>query len=333
MLPINITTVAILSFAIPFAATLVLTPILINLLTKRGVLVQDYHKANKPLVPKPGGPAIIISLLLGEAVVYSVTGSTGVLSLLLVTGIAGAIGLIDDVFTLSGAMKPALLILGSLPILILGTYSFHPEFPLFGAVRLSIIYPIILLIAIPITSNTVNTIDVMNGVVSGFIIIISIPLIFAMLLKGETTIALAALPILASSLAFYIFHRFPSKIFPGDSGSLTFGALYGGLAIVGGVEVVGIVALLPAILNSFFFLSSVKRFVEHRKIKERPTKLLPGDRLAASRIGSAPVTLVRMLLADGPLTEWQLAREIFKLAAFSSLLAIITALLTWGAPH
>ena len=332
MLPINLTIVALLSFAIPFIATLILTPLLIKTLTKRGALVQDYHKANKPLVPKPGGPAIIISLLLGEAVVYLTTGSTGVLALLLVTGIAGAIGLIDDIYTLSGALKPALLILGSLPLLLLDAYSFHPEFPLFGAVRLSIIYPLILLIAIPVTSNTVNTIDVLNGVVSGFIIIISIPLMFAMLLKGETTIALATLPIIASSLAFYVFHRFPSKIFPGDSGSLTLGALYGGLAIVGGVEVVGIVALLPAILNSFFFLSSVRRFVEHRKIKQRPTKLLEGDRLAASRNGSAPVTLVRMLLADGPLTERQVAREIFKLAAFSSLLAVITAILTWGVP-
>jgi len=39
-----------------------------------------------------------------------------------------------------------------------------------------------------------------------------------------------------------------------------------------------------------------------------------------------------MLLADGPLTERQVAREIFKLAAFSSLLAVITAILTWGVP-
>jgi UDP-GlcNAc:undecaprenyl-phosphate GlcNAc-1-phosphate transferase len=330
MLPISLLPITLLSFAIPFAATLIFIPPLIKALTERRILVQDYHKANKPLVPKPGGPALIAALLLGEGVVFLATGSTGVLALIFVTAITATIGIADDLYPLSGILKPTLLILAALPILLLDTYSVHPEFPLFGGVRLSIIYPIILLISISVTSNTVNTIDVLNGVVSGFVAIITIPLILALLLKGETTIALAALPLLATSLAFYIFHRFPSRIFPGDSGSLTLGALYGGLAIVGGVEIVGIVALLPAILNSFFFLSSVRRLIEHRLVKERPTRLLKGDRLAASRNGSAPVTLLRMILADGPLTEQQLCREIFKLTCFSALLAAVTAFLTWG---
>jgi UDP-N-acetylmuramyl pentapeptide phosphotransferase/UDP-N-acetylglucosamine-1-phosphate transferase len=330
MLEISQLPIALLAFAIPFVATLFFTLVLIRILTKRRMLVQDYHKRTRPLVPKPGGPALIAALIFGEVIVYLATNSADIFALILVTIITGGIGIADDLLTFGGILKPALLIFGSLPLLLLGTYSVHPEFPLFGSVRLSIIYPLILLIAIPVTSNTINTIDVLNGAVSGFIAIITIPLIFAMLIKGASIIALAALPLLATSLAFYFFHRFPSKIFPGDSGSLTLGAIYGGLAIVGGVEVVGIIALLPAILNSFFFLSSVRKLVEHRQIKDRPTRLLEGNRLAASRTGLAPVTLVRMLLADGPLKERQIVMEIFKLAIFSSVLAAITAVLTWG---
>ncbi len=321
---------ALLVFTIPLLATMILTPVLIKILTRRGALVQDYHKSGKPLVPKPGGPVIITALILGELIVYFVTGSMSIIAVILVTVIAGAIGLIDDVYTLSGVVKPVLLVLAALPILLLGAYSFHPQFPLFGAVRLSIIYPLIVLIAISITANTVNTIDVLNGAVSGFTAIATLPIIFALILKGDTTATLAALPLLAVSLGFYVYHRFPSKIFPGDSGSLTLGAVYGAFAIVGGVELVGIVALLPAILNSFFFLSSVRRLVEHRLVKERPIKILEGNRLAASRSTTAPMTLVRLILADGPLTEKEIVLNIFKLTVYTAALAVVTAILTWG---
>ncbi len=322
---------AFFAFLLPLVATIILTSILIRSLRKYGKLVQDYHKPNRPLIPKPGGPSIILSLILGEVIIYLSTESAGALTLILVTIIAGAIGIIDDIYTLSGILKPAFLMLASLPILILGTYDFHPEFPLFGSVRLSIIYPLLVFIAIPVTSNTVNTIDVLNGVVSGFIAIATVPLIIALGLKGGIVLSLIALPLLSTSIGFYLFHRYPSKIFPGDSGSLSLGALYGAIAVVGGVEVVGIVALLPAILNSFFFLSSVRRLVEHREVRERPIKVLGENRLAASRSGSAPITLVRLILAEGPLTERKIVLQIFIVTAFSTVLAILTAILTWVA--
>ena len=44
---------------------------------------------------------------------------------------------------------------------------------------------------------------------------------------------LSSLPLGFVSLAFYKYHKVPSKIFPGDSGALTLGAMYGAIAIVG----------------------------------------------------------------------------------------------------
>ncbi len=322
-------TTAVLSFILPFVTIIILTPFVIKILSNHGKLVQDFHKPGKPLVPKPGGPVIIVSLILGESIIYFATGEINALVLVLVTVIAGVIGIVDDIYTLSGILKPALLITASLPILVFGAYSFNIDFPIFGAVRLSIIYPLLVLIAIPVTANTINTIDVLNGAVSGFIAIASVPLLFAFLFIGSFNSVLLVLPLLSVSIGFFIFHRFPSKIFPGDSGSLSLGAIYGAIVIVGGIEIVGIIALLPAILNSFFFLSSVKRFVEHRQIKERPVKVLDGNMLAASRSGSAPITLVRLILADRPLLEKDIVLNILKLVSFSSFLAIITAVLTW----
>ena len=99
---------------------------------------------------------------------------------------------------------------------------------------------------------------------------------------------------------------------------------YGVIAIVGEVEVIAAVAILPAIINSFLFLSSVKRIVEHREIKN-PTLHADDFKLKSTDENHAPITLVRLLVAKKPLSEKQICNEILKLAAFSGVLAIITA--------
>ncbi len=100
--------------------------------------------------------------------------------------------------------------------------------------------------------------------------------------------------------------------------------MYGALAIAGSSEIIGVIALLPAVMNSFLFLSSVKKIVEHRQVKTRPVVLLDDYRLAASKELMAPATLVRLILADGPLSEKEIGRKILVLAAFSATLAFIS---------
>ena len=311
--------------------TYLLTRILIKVLRRRGWLVEDAHKPNRPLIPRPAGPALIIAILVGEAILYCFTNDVRVAALSSALLIAGLIGLVDDVKRLKGYYKPLFLIFASLPILLLGAYVPQPIFPIYGkSVRLFIVYPLLVLAALPITANTINAIDVFNGVVSSFVLIATVPLLVAFALRGDWIIFVAALPLLTSTAVFYFFfHRYPSKIFPGDSGTVALGALYGALAICGRAEVVGVIALLPAILNSFFFLSSVRKIVEHREVKERPVKVLEDFRLAASTSREAPITLTRMILAKGPLNEVEVARAISILAIIAATLAIITAFLTW----
>ncbi len=325
LIPLSPILIVIISIT-AFLLTLLLTRWLILYLPKKGYVVQDFHKIGKPTVPMPGGPAIIAGLILSEGLLYFFIPDSRILSLVAVTTVAGIIGIVDDLKTLNGVLKPALLILASLPILLLGTYDFNLSLPFFGTVRLSILYPLMIMLAIPITTNTINSIDVLNGVASSYITIATIPVILALFLIGNDLVALMALTLFASSLAFYIFHRYPSRIFPGDSGTLALGGMYGAIVIIGEVEIVGVIALLPAILNSFFFLTSVKGFVEHRKIKIRPINILQNNTLSASKNLSAPMTLVRLILLKGPLHEKELGYIIIKLAIFSAILAIITTL-------
>jgi len=147
--------------------------------------------------------------------------------------------------------------------------------------------------------------------------------------KENPYVVLAFFPFVAATLVFYYFHKFPSKIFPGDSGAMALGAAYGSFAIIGGVEVVAVIAILPAIMNSFFFLSSVKRLVEHRQIKSQPVQILPDNTMIATGDPVAPVTLMRLLVGTRAKSEKEIGRDILVLTAYTSFLACITAILTW----
>jgi UDP-N-acetylglucosamine--dolichyl-phosphate N-acetylglucosaminephosphotransferase len=82
-------------------------------------------------------------------------------------------------------------------------------------------------------------------------------------------------------------------------------------------------------MNSFLFLSSVRRIVEHRQLKSRPIILKDDFSLEASKDKHAPITLVRLILLDGPLSEKQIIGRIYRLGIFSSSLSFITILLQY----
>ena len=314
----------ILSSAISFVSSLILTRLSISILKAKGSVVVDYHKPNKPLIPRPGGYAIILSLSLSYSILFAITLNYSILAVLLAAIIAFIIGYIDDKRVMRGYYKPLGLIIASLPIIFLNAYDYNLEFPLVGSVRIPILYIGVIVIMIVTFGNTINSIDVFNGVASMFIVIASIPLIIALSLSSNYELLASASALLASASAFYIYHRYPSKIFPGDSGTLTLGVAYASIAITAELEIIAIISLLPAIINSFFFLSSVKRIVEHREIKSRPTILLDDYRIAASKDKHAPITLVRLIVASKPMYEHEIINRIIALAAFSSILAIIT---------
>ena len=316
---------SVISCAIAFLVVFVMTPPLIKFLQKRNFVVKDMNKKENVMVVRPGGPAIIAGIIASEIVLYAFLQMNEILAIVITTSAAFVIGYVDDRKVMGGWFKPVTLAIAALPIIALGAYDTDLAFPLFGTVQIPALYLALVIFMIPITGNTINSIDVLNGVASGFMVIASFSLSICLFILQNYEIAIISLPLGFVSLAFYKYHKIPSKIFPGDSGALTLGAMYGGIAIVGGVEIIAAVALLPAVINSFLFLSSVKRIVEHRQIKGKPVDHTDDFKLRATSDKTAPVTLVRLILAGGPLSEKQVGFAIFKLTIFSGILAIITA--------
>ena len=318
---------SVISSVVAFLVVFVTTPLLIKFLEKRNISVKDVNKKGNVLVVRPGGPSIIAGIIASEMVLYAFLQMNEILAILITTSAAFVIGYVDDRKVMGGWFKPVALAFAAIPIIALGTYDTNLAFPLFGTVQIPALYLALIIFMIPITGNTINSIDVLNGVASGFMTIAGFSLFICLLIVQNYEIAMISLPLAFVSLAFYKYHKIPSKIFPGDSGALTLGAMYGTIAIVGGVEIIAAVALLPAVINSFLFLSSVRRIVEHRQIPGKPVEHTEDFRLKATNERKAPVTLVRLILAGGPLSEKQVGIAIFKLTLFSGILAVITSLL------
>ncbi|AJM91850.1 MraY family glycosyltransferase [Nitrosopumilus piranensis] len=316
---------AIISCVAAFFVVFILTPPLIKFLELRDFVVKDVNKKGNVMIARPGGISIILGIIASEIILYLFLQLNEILAIIFTTSAAFVIGYIDDRKVMGGWFKPVTLAIISIPIILLGVYDSDLSFPLFGTAQIPILYLALIIFIIPITGNTINSIDVLNGVASGFMIIASFSLSICLFIVQNYEIAIVSLPLGFVSLAFYKFHKIPSKIFPGDSGALTLGVMYGTIAIVGSVEIIAAVALLPAVINSFLFLSSVKKIVEHRQIKGTPVDHTEDFKLKATDDNAAPVTLVRLILATGPLTERQVGITIFKLALFSGILAIITA--------
>ena len=331
----EVTTAVILAIA-SFPVSLVLTRFFMQVNSKRGIVGIDVHKLSKPRIPEMCGAAIPVTLILLSSA-YVLIGDGNAITMLafsLVVGSAAIVGAVDDRLKLRGIYKPLLTLLCGLPIVALGlmypnqVYNPTLQVPIFGSFHLPVIYPLSILVAISVTSNTTNMLDPLNGTMAGGVSIISAALLIGILITNPAPSAVFLYSsLLFSTLGFFYFNRYPSKAFAGNVGQLSIGAALGALAILGRTEIASIVAMFPQIQNSFFFLSKIKRFTEHRALTAKPTTLLDDGRLASSSDPKAPLTLVRTLLVGRPAKESEIVSTIFALFLISGALALITMIL------
>ena len=329
-----------LAFFVPLLFTWGGLPPYLRWLVRKGKVSNDAHKSPPTKVPEPAGPLLFSGALAGELVVFIFTRSLLPVAIIVSTAVAFFIGLADDIYVLGGKTKPLLLILSGLAfaaVVVIKPNLYTPVivFPLLSNTSPHfIIYTILAVVAFPVVANAFNMMDSFNGEISSFTFLTSLALLAGVSLRvastGFSVIRLeAVLPLVAVSGVFVLFNRYPARAFDGDSGALMFGAMFAGLAVMGGVEIAAIVAIVPAILNSFYTLSSVRGFVERRHMRSRPTYLGEDGKMHASDDPEAPTTLIRLILLSGPLAERELVKDIVKLTAVACLLSVVISVLTW----
>jgi len=329
-----------ITFVVPLLVVILAMPPFLRYLARSGRVVEDVHKKPPTKVPSPVGPLLFLGIFVGEVVAYVLFGTLVPLAILGVAAVAFAVGILDDFYVLSGPLKPLLLLLAGVPLVIAhfgegNLYASEITFPLLGTTGDHFfIYTALAVLGFPIVANAFNMMDSFNGQISWFTLLTSLALLFGVTLHFTITsvnspVRIATtLPLVAVAAAFLVFNRYPSRAFDGDTGSLLFGAVFAALAVTGGVEVAAVVAIVPAILNSFYTLSSVRGFVERRKMS-RPTYIGEDGKLYASEDRTAPITLVRLVLLGGPRSEKDLVTDIVVLTLVSCILSVTITVLTW----
>jgi len=341
LVPTLASAVLLLPFLLPLVLILFVVPPYLRYLVRRGLVVDDVHKKPPTKVPSPLGPVLFAGAVVGEVVAYLCFPSMVPVALIGVATIAFAVGMVDDFSVMGGRAKPLLLLFAGVPLVLSITlqpdlYEPHLVFPILGpSAEHFAIYTLLVVAAFPIVANAFNMMDAFNGELSWFTLLTSLALLFGVVLRAVYTPSFsvarvaATLPLVAVAAGFLVFNRHPSKAFDGNSGSLLLGALFAALAVVDGVEVAAVIALVPAILNSFYTLSSVRGFVERRKMRARPTYIGEDGLLHASVDSSSPNTLVRLILLGGPMAEKDLVNSIIVLTAAGCLLSGAISALTW----
>ena len=185
--------VGIIVSAIAFFSVYAITPILIKALEKRNYCVKDANKKEDVMVARPGGISIIIGLVASLIVFYLFFPIMEILAVIITSILAFVVGIIDDRKIMGGWFKPAALAFCAAPILLLGAYDTNLAFPLFGEVKIPILYLGLVVFMIPVMGNTINSIDVLNGVASCFTSIASFSLTIVLFILQNYEIGIIAL--------------------------------------------------------------------------------------------------------------------------------------------
>ncbi len=302
------------------ALTAALLPVSKLISRRLGCVGLDVHKAAPYPVPKLGGLAVVAGSVAGfMAFTQDLRIAAALLGCVLT---AAAIGLLEDFREVNPVLKPGLLALAGIPIVAAGIYTPYPQIPFVGTSRLTIVYPLLVLAGFAVLCNAVNSIDVLNGSMAYS----SIPPLLALstvaYIEGRLQVLGITLVLAASLAVFLTQNKYPAKVFAGNVGSLFVGAVITYVAIVGRMEVVTIVAMMPQIMNEFHIIYSLRGLKSAKTASVRPVTVENGV-LRANLEKEAPLTLLRMFSVEG-VSERAAVNGMLALSTYSSILSLVT---------
>ncbi len=325
----------ILLFFLGFSITYFIMPYIIRFMKKKGYIGIDIHKNSKPEVAESGGLSMIFGFLGGSIflLIFFIDLSHEIIIICLTILLSGLIGYLDDRIKLKSRYKVGMNLFTGLLIFFANFYGFitieNPTFPIIGKMRLTIIYPILIPLIVTVFTNTVNMLEGYNGEGSGTCLIaVGVLFICSIIINTSEGLIFSILSF-SIILAFFLFNKYPAKVFPGDIGTLSMGAMIACIALFGSLEIIALVVLLTHIFNSFYYIISAKGFFESTEIHKFRDDiiLMKDDFIKASEEKNALFTLPRLILSKGPLKEPQLVKYLHILTFLCGFLAILSAFL------
>lgn len=259
-----------------------------------GYLWADMNKVNKVKnVAASGGIIVVIAFILGVlsyiAIKTFIFGQDDrtlqIFALLNVILILALVGFVDDVLGwthkgLSIRFRLFLAFLASIPLVVINAGTKIVDIPFFGLTDLGIYYSLILIpIGIAGSATTYNFLAGFNGLEAGQGIIIISFLSFVAYLTNNYGLTVVGLTMVASLVVFYIYNKYPAKVFPGDILTYSIGALIAGMAIIGNFEKIAVLVFTPYIIETILKLRGKLEKHSFGKVNEDGSLSLPYNKI------------------------------------------------------
>jgi len=243
-----------------FFCTFLLMPFWIKKAKQIGLMWEDMNKFQKEKnIAGSGGLMVLFGFMVGVLTYVALitfyfksnSTTTEIFALLVSVLFVGLVGLIDDLFGwrkggLSTRSRIILVLFAAIPLMVINAGSSN-----IMGFELGLLFPLIIIpFGIIGATTTFNFLAGFNGLEAGQGIIILTALSIVTYLTGNSWLSVIALCMVFALLAFYIFNKYPAKVFPGDILTYSVGALIAGIAILGNIEKIVVFFFIPYILET-----------------------------------------------------------------------------------
>jgi len=264
---------------VSFFCTFLAMPYWIRKAKQIGLVWEDMNKLNSPRnVAGSGGLIVVFGFLLGILLYVAIRtfyfGDGGeitnyLFAILAVLLISSIVGIVDDLFGwqkggLSARSRLFLILFAAIPLMVINA----GESSILGF-ELGLLFPLIVIpLGVVGATTTFNFLAGYNGLEAGQGILLLSALAFVTFLTGNSWLSVVALCMVAALLAFYIFNKYPAKVFPGDVMTYAVGALIACIAILGNVEKIALFFFIPYILETVLKLRGNLKKHSFAKVNE-----------------------------------------------------------------
>ena len=317
------TTAFVVSLA--FLSTYFLTPKLIEVFKKNAITGTDVHKLERPERAEMCGLGAVVGFAgaLSVAVLLMPLDRV-ILGVVLSVVSASLVGVLDDLYGLRQRHKVLLLFVAAVPLSLALRSHTTLAVPLLGAVDFGIMFPLVLVpIGISGASNLTNMLAGFNGLEAGIGGVALGAVALSGLVMGNFACFLIGTTMAAALGAFLVYNWYPAKAFPGDAGTLAIGACLACAVIVGEIEFLGVLLLLPHILDFV-----MKSFSGRKQGKPFGQRMVYGDtKVSNDGILQPPpyLSVPHLVMKAMPVTERGL---VWVLLLFEGLVGVAAVLIS-----
>ncbi len=270
-----------------FLITFISLPMWIKRAKRVGLTGKDMNKKSKEELAEAGGVCVMMGFIFGVLIYIAIktfyfNSNENVIELLALIStilIVSFIGFSDDILGwkigLTKTVRIILLIFASFPLIVINAGKSEMM-----GISLGLFYPLLLIpLGIIGAASTFNFLAGYNGLETSQGIIILSALSIITFFTGSSWISIIGFVMVACLIAFYIFNKYPARVFPGDILTYSIGALIAIIAIFGNVEKVAVFFFIPYILETGLKIRGKLKRESFAKVNEDGSLDMPYDKI------------------------------------------------------